>query len=299
MLLIRSVLLIVALVSSVLVGATVAAKAQECVEVTQPNPEPPPSEVTVGVSCPGDDDGGSDPGGGTPIGGGGDGPTGPDCTWHLTEFHESEIRNGGELWVLYRYECDDGTSGEAWVCQNCSGADDDPEPDWEALRDGLVLDATATLDLPSPQLRHLYDSAPDGQILGVVNAETWWWTEVAGSVTARAEDGPLWVEVTAQPDVLQVDPGDGSPTMSCPTGGTRYDVTRSYYAQVGGSDCFHVYRSTSAGQPGEAFTVTATMTWTLTWVSGGPLVGAGSLPGDTTTETVTLPVGEIQSVVSR
>ncbi|WP_052665145.1 hypothetical protein [Nitriliruptor alkaliphilus] len=286
--------------SSLLLAWPAAAQSDDCVEVRQPNPEPPPSEITVGVTCPGDRDQGSGPDDGTPVsdgGGGGDG--GPACEWRLSEWHESEIRNGGEHWVLYRYECDDGTSGETWLCQNCGGPEDEPEPDWEEIRDGLLLEATATLDLPSPRLRHLYDSAPDGQVLGVVGAESWWWTDVSEPVTARAEDGPLWVEVTAQPQGLEVDPGDGSPSLTCPTGGTRYDFGRSYYDQVGGSDCFHVYERTSAAQPDETYTVTATVRWTLTWVAGGPLAGAGTLPADTTIETVALPVGEIQSVVSR
>lgn len=280
--------------------APAAAQSEDCVEITEPHEPPPPSEVTVGVYCPGDDDSGSPPPG-TPVGGGGGGGGGggPSCTWEPSPFHESEIRNGGESWWLYYYDCDDGTDGQTWLCTNCDGPEEDEEPDWQAIQADLLLEATASLDLPAPQLRHLYDSAPDGQVLGVVRAETWWWTETAASVTARAEDGPLWVEVTADPASLEVDPGDGGPVVSCPGGGVPYDFGRPYHDQEGGSDCLHVYPQTSAGRPGEAFTVTATLHWEVHWVSGGPLSSAGSLPSDATTETFDLPVGELQSVVSR
>jgi hypothetical protein len=156
------------------------------------------------------------------------------------------------------------------------------------------LEATGSLGLPDPQLRHIYDSAPDGQVLGVVRAETWWWAETTGPITERAEDGPLWVEVTATPAGLEVDPGDGAPVVSCPSGGTPYNFGASYYDQIGGSDCVHVYQQISP-----AYTVTVTLRWELTWVSGGPVTGAGSLPSAMTTMTFALPVGELQSVVSR
>ena len=294
----RILLVVVTLVTAIAIPATaVAAQSDDCVEITEPNDRPPPSEVTVGLYCPGEDDDGSPPPG-TPIGGGSGGGSGPSCTWEPSPFHESEIRNGGESWALYYYDCDDGTSGQRWLCTNCDGPEDE-EPDWEAIQADLLLEATASLDLPGPQLRHLYDSAPDGQVLGVVRAETWWWTETAEPVTSRAEDGPLWVEVTADPAALEVDPGDGAPTVSCPDGGTPYDFGVAYHDQEGGSDCVHVYQQTSANRPGEAFTVTSTLHWEVHWVSGGPLSDAGSLPPDATTETFDLPVGELQSVVSR
>lgn len=300
------ILLLTATLLAALVGPAIAAAAQseECVEITQPHDDPPPSEVTVGVYCPGDEESGAgDTPPGTPVGGGGGGGggSGPSCTWEPSPFHEAEIRNGGESWWLYYYDCDDGTSSQAWLCTNCDSPGDEPddEPDWAAIQAALVLEATASLDLPGPRLRHLYDSAPDGRVLGVVRAETWWWTETADPVTARAEDGPLWVEVTADPVSLEVDPGDGAPGVSCPDGGTPYDFARAYHDQEGGSDCVHVYQQTSASQAGEAFTVTATLHWEVRWVSGGPISGAGSLPADATTETFGLPVGELQSVVSR
>ena len=293
----RVTLLAVLVAAAVLVPAPAMAQSEDCVEITQPNDDPPPNEVTVGIYCPGDDDsGGTLPG--TPTGDGGGGGGGPMCTWEASPFHESEVRNGGESWWVYYYDCDDGTSGDTWLCTNCDSPDDD-EPDWEALQADLLLEATASLDLPGPQLRHLYDSAPDGRVLGVVRAETWWWTETSGSVTVRAEDGPLWVEVTATPVVLEVDPGDGAPTLSCPGGGTPYDFGQSYHDQEGGSDCVHVYQQTSAGQPGETFTVSATLRWDVHWVSGGPVSEAGALPAGATTETFPLPVGEIQSVISQ
>ena len=297
----RILLLAATLVVAVLVPATAAAgQSEECVEITQPNNRPPPSEVTIGVYCPGEDDGGSPPPG-TPIGdGSGGGGGGPSCTWEPSPFHESEIRPNGELWWRYYYDCDDGTSGDTWLCENCDGPqDEEEEPNWEAIRADLLLEATASLDLPGPQLRHLYDSAPDGRVLGVVRAETWWWTETAAPVSARAEDGPLWVEVTAEPAALEVDPGDGGPVVSCPDGGVPYDFGSAYHDQEGGSDCVHVYQQTSAGRPGEAFMITGTLHWEVHWVSGGPISGAGSLPADATTETFGLPVGELQSVVSR
>jgi hypothetical protein len=111
-------LLVLAFVGAVVaLVPPLAAEAQECVEVTQPNNNPPPNEITIGLYCPGDDDTGSPPPPTTPVaGGGGSGPT---CEWWPSPFHIMEMRNtpdGIEVWWMYHYRCDDSTVGDTWLC---------------------------------------------------------------------------------------------------------------------------------------------------------------------------------------
>jgi hypothetical protein len=98
------------------------------------------------------------------------------------------------------------------------------------------------------------------------------------------------VTARAQPGVVSWSMGDGR-TVDCHGAGTPYasdgDPAR------GSPDCGYTYRRSSAGQPGQAFTVTATVHWTVSWSGAGR---SGTFPGLTTTATIALPVAESQAV---
>jgi hypothetical protein len=92
--------------------------------------------------------------------------------------------------------------------------------------------------------------------------------------------------------------GDGS-TVTCDGPGTAYNPALS--AEEQSTNCSHTYKTTSAGQasadgnPNDAaFTVTATVTWTVAWA--GPNGSAGVLPSLTTVGTFSLRVAQIESV---
>jgi hypothetical protein len=58
-------------------------------------------------------------------------------------------------------------------------------------------------------------------------------------------------------------------------------------------DCGYTYHSSSAGQPGQAYSVTAIVHWTITWSGAGQ---GGTFPDITTQATVGFRVAESQAI---
>jgi len=79
------------------------------------------------------------------------------------------------------------------------------------------------------------------------------------------------VTATATPVSVTWHPGDGS-TVTCQGAGAPY--TSADNPAAASPDCGHTYTRSSAGQPGGAFQVTATITWDITWQGAG---GAGGV----------------------
>jgi hypothetical protein len=61
-------------------------------------------------------------------------------------------------------------------------------------------------------------------------------------------------------------------------------------------DCGHTYTRSSAGVPGQAYPVTATVTWEITWTGGGE---QGTLPALETTSTTVFRVAESQALIEQ
>jgi hypothetical protein len=79
------------------------------------------------------------------------------------------------------------------------------------------------------------------------------------------------VTATATPVSVTWHPGDGT-TVTCQGAGAPY--TSADNPAAASPDCGHTYTSSSAGQPGGAFTATATITWDVTWQGAGGAGGA-------------------------
>lgn len=128
--------------------------------------------------------------------------------------------------------------------------------------------------------------------LGLVGVPVWLWTEVTpttwGPNSATASVPGLAITATAQATSITWDMGDGT-TVTCSSAGTPY-VTGAIHSPT----CEHVYTATSAGQPDDAFTITGTTTWEVTWAGGGT---AGSLTV-TRTAFTTVRIGEMQVLVT-
>jgi hypothetical protein len=61
------------------------------------------------------------------------------------------------------------------------------------------------------------------------------------------------------------------------------------------SDCHYTYLASSSGEPGQAYTVTATVEWETTWsVSGAP--GGGSLGTVSSSSSTTVQVAELHQL---
>ena len=84
--------------------------------------------------------------------------------------------------------------------------------------------------------------------------------------------------------------GDGSKVV-CHTAGTPYQAS---YGKKASPDCGHVYTKSSAGQPGDQFTVTAISDWVVTWAGAGQ---TGTIRLNGLQRSVEVRVGEAQVLV--
>lgn len=132
---------------------------------------------------------------------------------------------------------------------------------------------------------------------GLVSLPVWLWVDANANTWGPASDtdtdGPLSVTLTALVERIVWDMGDGD-TVTCTSPGVPYDPA---YGDRMSPECGYAYQHISKGQPGDAFTVTATTSWKVTWTAN---TGAtGSIPGVTRTATVgDIRVGELQVVNS-
>jgi hypothetical protein len=126
-----------------------------------------------------------------------------------------------------------------------------------------------------------------------VNVPTWLW--LAGpwtAVHATAAVPGVSVTATAVPQLVTWRMGDGSMVV-CHGPGTPFRAGDN--PDASSPTCGHTYRESSASATGGVFTVTATITWNVTWAGGG---GNGAFGGLTTTAAVQMPVAESQAIVT-
>jgi hypothetical protein len=165
-------------------------------------------------------------------------------------------------------------------------------PDSQPAVAPAVLAQTARryLPLPAPGIR----TSPAVSVDQVVNVPTWLWVDPAtwGPRSATASVPNETATVTATPVSVTWTLGDGSRVV-CHGPGTPYtggDPARP------SPDCGHLYRRSSAGQPGLRYPVTATTSWRISWVASGVVAASGSLAPLARTATTTLRVAEAQTV---
>ncbi len=84
--------------------------------------------------------------------------------------------------------------------------------------------------------------------------------------------GPVWATATATPAGLSFQPGAGLGPVTCPGPGTAYNPARPAARQH--TDCSYTYLQPSAGQPGNAYQASITVTWNVSWTGSG---GAGGV----------------------
>ena len=163
----------------------------------------------------------------------------------------------------------------------------------------LAQQALSTLTVPSPTTgRYPAGTLQDGQPFTVVNAYTWFWTDPGSfqALTARADAGGVWAEVSVTPTALSFRPGDGAAAVSCPGPGVAWQPGNGVWA-ASPAGCDYRYPHSSIHQPDGRVTATYGVQWSVTWTSS---TGAtGTLPDLTTTSNATFAVAEVQSVVIR
>ena len=152
----------------------------------------------------------------------------------------------------------------------------------------LAQQAVSRLGLPELQIA----MSPAGAQL--VSVPTWLWID-PGSWQPRkatAQVPGLVVTATATPSRVVWSTGDGT-TVTCTGPGTAW--TPGTDPATPSPTCGHTYRHSSAGMPGGAFPVSATVSWTVAWAGGGQ---GGTVPGLSTTSTAAVRVAEVQAVVA-
>jgi len=125
----------------------------------------------------------------------------------------------------------------------------------------------------------------------LVNLPTWLWLSSGWQeVSANASVPGVSVTAVATPVSVTWSMGDGL-TVTCAGAGTPYVAGTDPKAPS--PDCGHVYRRSSATQTGQAFPVTATVHWTITWSGAGQ---GGAFPDMTITGSAGFRVAESQAL---
>ena len=153
----------------------------------------------------------------------------------------------------------------------------------------VIQEARERLVLPKPMIV----LNPAAEHLQVVHIKTWLHTDEWQPWSETAVIDGLEATVTATPTSVTWTTGDGA-TVECAGPGALYDFSRPAAAQD--TDCGHVYRVTSARQPNQAYTLTATTTYALTWTAAGAVGASGSLGTVDRAASVPVRVAEVQAL---
>ena len=152
----------------------------------------------------------------------------------------------------------------------------------------LAQQALNQLRLPTPKI----EANPAGEQL--VTLPTWLWLDRGtwGDVAATAAVPGVSVTAVAHPTSVTWSMGDGG-SVTCTGPGTPFPTGGN--PKSASPDCGYTYHTSSAGQPEQAFPVTATVNWTVTWSGAGQ---GGTFPNMTTAATVAFRVAESQGITT-
>jgi hypothetical protein len=157
-----------------------------------------------------------------------------------------------------------------------------------------VLAIRATNSIPLAQA--IVHTAPTAPHLSWVLLRTWLWIPAAQwrPLRGTATAGPTSVTATVRPVKVTWDLGED--TLTCDGPGR---VWRSWMTDAADTTCGYTYEHTSADQPGEAYRITATITYAVSWVCAGACTATGGTLDDIdgAPGTATLRVGERRSMV--
>jgi hypothetical protein len=153
--------------------------------------------------------------------------------------------------------------------------------------DLLAQEAVRHLKLPAPQIR----LNPESGAPQVVYVPTWMWVDEAvwAPRSATASLAGLSVTAVGTPTKVTWSTGDGGSQMC----GKGTPWTPGTNPASESPDCGHTYTSPSRGAGGGKYTVTATITWRISWSGGGT---SGNEPDLTSTASVPVQVIEASAV---
>jgi hypothetical protein len=165
--------------------------------------------------------------------------------------------------AIYDYVCPYGAtvgSGQKWFATPPGGT---PPPDPAVL----AQQAVRQLPLDQPVLH----TAPGDDGTPLVGLPLWLWYDRAdgrtsGRPRAQVTAGGVTVRAEAVLTSVEWDLGDGGPLKRCTGPGTPYEAR---YGSAESPDCGYRYSASSAGRPGEQYSVTATLHWRVTATVAG------------------------------
>jgi hypothetical protein len=197
----------------------------------------------------------------------------PVCTYQALDASESATADdmAAHGWGPPR-----GTGSGAWYRKICTGPN--------GMTSGVIVwgpgaapvdpaalaqQALGYTPMPTPAV----GMSPPPNREQLVNLTTFLWIDRAQwqPVSASASAGGVTVVTTAAPERAVWSMGNGD-SVTCNGPGEPYDASRSDADQP--DPCRYVYRHSSAGQPNDAFIVTTTVQWHITWVATGVPAGA-------------------------
>lgn len=192
--------------------------------------------------------------------------------------------SGAGAW--YDYRCEGNGSRDALYRPPVWIADKQPGPAPSPAE--LAAQARSQLRLPSATIM----ANPAGEQL--VGLPTWLWLDRGSwtEVSATASVPGVSVTAAARPTAVSWSMGDGT-VVSCSGPGTAFPTGGD--PRRASPDCGHTYSWPSADQPNQAYPLSATVHWAVTWSGSGQ---AGTFPGMTTTAIAALRVAESQALTS-
>ena len=208
---------------------------------------------------------------------------------------------GSPVWAghtdgaIYRFSyAMDGTfpgtgGGEFWSATPPAGPAAPPDP---AVLAQQAIDA---MQLRAIEIGIVPETTPGS--MGLIGLPTWMWVDqptenTYGPISRTVAAGGVSVTATAEVGSIVWSMGDGH-SVTCTTTGTPYADS---YGRQSSPDCGYTYTRTSAGQPGGAYTVAATSSWTVTWAGGGQ---TGTIDDISFTQEAQVRIGELQVIQTK
>lgn len=227
-------------------------------------------------------------GDGTPGGPGGGGPGGSDpCVWEVVVEDD---------FAVHVYDADGQVQFSEtgrWLQKVCPGVGAVAVGGLFIIPEGGAVDvealaeeALASVSIPGPAIR----TSPDIDRI-YVRVPTWLWVDGTWwhGYQATASAGRVTATVTATPRSSSWTLGDGS-TVRCDGPGIAWHPGLPEDA----TSCAHTYTTSSAGRPGDTFSLSAAVQLDVSWTSN--IGQGGTLPAISRTSTQPIVVGEIQAV---
>ena len=189
------------------------------------------------------------------------------------------------------YQCFQPQSGLAimvWAQNSPPGASTGPTPR-EVAQVAIDQMNLAAIDIGiAPE--------PGPNSVGLVGMPVWMWARAPdqhtfGPITASATAGGITITATAKVLHVTWQMGDGTEVV-CATAGTPYEPS---YGRKHSPDCGHTYEKSSARENDEAYTITATSSWVVTWSGAGQ---TGTIRLDGLTRSTQIQIGEAQVLVN-